>query len=209
MVLGGSSINLIYGHGDFDQQATAGTTLCLWAYGAGLFPMAIVLILAPAFYAQNDYKTPTRASVISIAVNLFLNFVMVAVFGLGAASVAFATSVSAWVNMFILGTKLERSSGYHTSRQLKLNFWKIGLASILAAFAVMLFSPFALAENSTWMLLNGYIPDWPRGTLLQGKVLLTQTVIFFGSLAAVSYMLGADDLLNIHKSNVPHPNLPN
>lgn len=205
-VLGGSSINLIYGHGDFDQQATAGTTLCLWAYGAGLFPMAIVLILAPSFYAQNDYKTPTRASVVCIFLNILLNYIMVALLGLGAASVAVATSASAWVNMFMLGAKLERSSGYRPSLQLKSTFWKIVLTSLLGVSTVSLFSHFILSENTTEILLKGGIPEWPRETLQQIYMLLLQSVVFFSSVFGIGYWLRADDLLKFHKSDLPVKN---
>jgi putative peptidoglycan lipid II flippase len=206
-VLGASSINLIYGHGDFDQQATAGTTLCLWAYGAGLFPMAIVLILAPSFYAQNDYKTPTQASVLSIFVNLVLNFLMVAIFGLGAASVALATSISAWINLFMLSRKLESNSGYYLSSRFKLSFWKIGLASVLSAGIVLVFSSLALADFSFFLLLKGKEPIWPRGTFHQAAMLLSQTCIFFGSLYIFCFFLKADDLLQMHKSDLPISNV--
>ncbi len=202
-VLGDSSINLIYGHGDFDRQAIAGTSLCLWGYGLGLFPMAIVLILAPSFYAQNDYKTPTRASVVCIALNIALNFVMVAMLGLGAASVALATSVSAWVNMFMLGNQLERSSRYRPSTQLKSSFWKVGCASILAALSVLGFSSWVLSENHIGILLRGGLPQWPRGPLQQGGILVMQTSIFFGTLFLASFLLGAQDLLKLHKSDLP------
>ena len=111
LILGDSCINLIYGHGDFTNQSIIGTTQCLWAYGLGLIPMTLVLILAPAFYAQNNYYIPSSASVISMVVNVVLNAVLVAGFGLGAASVAIATSVSAWINFFILTVMLKREIG--------------------------------------------------------------------------------------------------
>lgn len=202
-VLGDSSINLLYGHGDFDQQATAGTTLCLWAYGAGLFPMTLVLILVPSFYAQNDYKTPMHASLISIVLNIVLNYVMVALLGLGAASVALATSLSAWVNMWILGARLEKSCGYSLSSQFKISFWKIGTASVMAALAVLAFSNYALLNNYFWILLNGGLPVWPRQILQQGEVLLGQAIVFFGCLSGISYLLRADDLLKLNKNDVP------
>jgi putative peptidoglycan lipid II flippase len=179
-VLGDSGINLLYGHGDFDNQAAAGTTLCLWAYGLGLFPMAVVLLLAPAFYAQHDYKTPTRASIISIAINIFLNFLLVAVFNKGAASVALATSVSAWVNMFLLGSQLHKSChGYLTAR-LKQNIVQTTLFSLLASVCVLGYNSFVLPGNTILMLLEGDVPHWQHGIVQQLLDLGTQAVLFFG-----------------------------
>lgn len=103
LIMGDGCINLVYGHGDFTANSIAGTTLCLWGYTLGLIPMALVLSLAPAYYASGDYKTPSKASVGSMAVNLSLNAMLVGVFDAGAASVAVATSISAWINVFWLG----------------------------------------------------------------------------------------------------------
>ncbi len=199
-VLGDSCINLIYGHGDFDHQAIAGTTLCLWAYAAGLFPMAIVLILAPTFYAQNDYKTPTYASLICIFLNISLNYTMVAMFNLGAASVAIATSLSAWVNMLILGVWLNKS--YKLSKQLKKSFVKVGLASLMSAAIVIGFSNHFVVENGWWLLLMGGIPHWPSDLSKQIEVLIMQMIPFLISLISISYLLRANDLLKIHRTPV-------
>lgn len=203
-VLGDSSINLIYGHGDFDQQAIAGTTLCLWAYGSGLFPMAMVLILAPTFYAQSDYKTPTYASLICIGLNLLLNFFMVGIFNLGAASVAVATSVSAWINMLILNVKLEKLGSYRLSKQFKKSCVKIGLASLIAAIVVICFSHWLFGENGGYLLLKGDVPLWPKDILQQLKVFLVQTFLYFTTLIGIGYLLKADDLLKIYKKSDGH-----
>lgn len=202
LAMGDSSINLIYGHGDFDQEATAGTTLCLWAYGIGLLPMAIVLILAPAFYAHNDYKTPTRASVFCIGLNIFLNFWMVAILDLGAASVAFATSISAWANLFILGFKLIKSSRYQLSTHLKVNFIKISLASLIAFALVIGYNSYTMPENPLLSLMGGSIPEWTRDTVSQLSILMMQTLLFFSCLGILGYVWRIDDLLQFHKSDI-------
>jgi putative peptidoglycan lipid II flippase len=105
ILLGEWSIRLIYGHGDFTETSIIGTTHCLWGYALGLIPMALVLVFAPAFYSRGDYHTPSQAAVGSMIVNVVLNAVLIAEFELGAASVAIATSVSAWVNLFLLKLK--------------------------------------------------------------------------------------------------------
>lgn len=105
-VLGASSINLIFGRGDFNATSTVQTTLCLWGYGLALLPYALVQILAPAFYAKKDYATPATAFATSTALNIALNAVLVFVFNFGAASIALATAFSALYNLIFLYRRL-------------------------------------------------------------------------------------------------------
>jgi putative peptidoglycan lipid II flippase len=108
-VMGDTSVNLLYGRGDFGPHSVVQTTYCLWAYGIGLIPSAFVLILAPASYAQNHYRLPAIASFLTMLLNLFLNTLFIMGFGWGAISVALATSLSAWINFFVLGWNLSRT----------------------------------------------------------------------------------------------------
>lgn len=108
-VMGDISVIFLYGRGDFDLDAATQTTYCLWAYGVGLIPAALVLILAPASYAQSNYKLPAIASFGTMLLNLVLNTLCITVFQWGAISVALATSVSAWVNFIFLGWNLSKN----------------------------------------------------------------------------------------------------
>jgi putative peptidoglycan lipid II flippase len=101
-LFGGFAIKLVYGHGDFSSDSINETTYCLWAYGIGLIPMGAVLVLAPGYYARKDYWTTTMASLASMTANIALNSWFVVGLGWGAASVALATSLSAWLNFFWL-----------------------------------------------------------------------------------------------------------
>ncbi|MBS4171644.1 murein biosynthesis integral membrane protein MurJ [Neochlamydia sp. AcF95] len=200
--LGTSSITLIYGHGGFNQQAVANTALCLGAYGLGLFPMSLVLILVPAFYAQDNYKIPTQISIASILLNLILNLLLVFVFERGAASVALATSISAWMNMFLLLYKLEEKSGYVFSPKLKTSLWKISCVSLLAMLASLTFSHYWLAESS-WMLGKESVFLQTRSSLQQLSLFALQALTFLFSLVGASYLLQVDDILKIHRSESP------
>lgn len=105
-LLGESAVACIYGHGEFSAFDVKQTALCLNAYGLGLVPASFVVILAQAYYSQNDYKTSTKCSLISVGMNAVLNGVMVLFLGWGAMSVAFATSISAGVNCLLLFSHL-------------------------------------------------------------------------------------------------------
>lgn len=112
-VLGGASVNLIYGHGDFSNQATIQTTYCLWGYGIGLVPMAMSLLLMPAFHAKKDFWTPTVASLLSIGLNIILNSFFIFICEYGSASLAYSTSLSAFFNCAFLFYRLSKKMGIH------------------------------------------------------------------------------------------------
>jgi putative peptidoglycan lipid II flippase len=131
-VMGETGVNLLYGHGDFSPQAAVQTTYCLWAYGAGLIPMAMVLVLAPACYAQNNYGFPALISVGTMFLNIFLNTLFIVVFHFGSISVALATSISAWANFCLMGGYLSWKGTAWLSRALLQQAIPTLLSSIAA-----------------------------------------------------------------------------
>lgn len=108
-LFGGWGVNLAFGYGDFGMKSLEGTVACLWGYSIGLLPQTWVLILAPAFFARGDYKTPAIASVSAVVANTFFNAVAIFGFGWGAESVAYATSLAAVVNCAILWIRLRQT----------------------------------------------------------------------------------------------------
>jgi len=107
-LFGGWGVKLAFGYGDFGLSSLEGTVACLWGYSIGLLPQTWVLILAPAFFARGDYKTPAIASVGAVVANTVFNSIAIFGFGWGAESVAYATSLAAVVNCLILTYRLRR-----------------------------------------------------------------------------------------------------
>ncbi len=94
---GGLIVELVYQHGHFTSEAAAMTTRCFWAYGLGLFPQTIVLILAQGFYACKDFRTPALASTLSVLFNIGCNALFIFYLEWGLVSVALATALSSLV----------------------------------------------------------------------------------------------------------------
>ncbi|MCI0381511.1 MAG: murein biosynthesis integral membrane protein MurJ [Chlamydiae bacterium] len=119
------AINLLYGRGQFTEIAVAQTALCLWAYGLSLVPTTMVILFSSLFYGQDDFKTPTWASLITVVINLILNGLFVFGLGMGAISTALATSLSSWLNFLILqrlSQKRGRNHLYSFSKAIHLIF---------------------------------------------------------------------------------------
>lgn len=97
---------LFYG-GVFDENAVRMTALALRAYALGLVGFSFVKILAPAYFAREDTKTPVRIALLALLVNLILSvglagFMLVNDIAGPHAGLAAATSVAAILNAVLL-----------------------------------------------------------------------------------------------------------
>jgi len=63
--------------GSVDAQLTAA---CLAAFSLGIFAQALILLLAKAFFALRDTKTPALASILGMLLNIFFAIVFVKLF---------------------------------------------------------------------------------------------------------------------------------
>jgi len=155
-------INLLFGRGDFTEASTLATVPCLWAYSFGLLPTALILILAPAFYAEGNYRLPTTATSIAVLLNILLNALFTMGLGMGAASVALATSLSAWMNAAILWKSLDRKTGGIIDAPLLALALKTVLASA-SGLLLLLAADSAFGSGSTSLqLFLGMTPSLPR-----------------------------------------------
>jgi putative peptidoglycan lipid II flippase len=132
-VLGESMIALIYQHGRFKASDTHQTALALSCYAIGLAGYSALKVLAPAFYALNDARTPMLVSIVSIGVNFGMASTMVKFAGLGHAGLALSTSTVALFGFVVLLIVMNRRiHGIHGA-ELWNSFWKICVASAVMA----------------------------------------------------------------------------
>ena len=129
-VLGDSMIAVVYQGGKFRVSDTHQTALALSCYALGLAGYAAIKVLAPAFYALNDARTPMIVSLISIVINAAAASSMVKLAGLGHAGLALSTSIVALVSSAVLFEVLRRRVGGVQGRRLFTSFVKITAASV-------------------------------------------------------------------------------
>ncbi len=94
-VLGESMIALVYQHGRFHAFDTHQTSVALSCYALGLAGYSALKLIAPAFYALGDSRTPMLVSLASVLVNASGAYIMVRVIGVGQAGLAFTASIVA------------------------------------------------------------------------------------------------------------------
>jgi putative peptidoglycan lipid II flippase len=131
IVIPGTIMRAYLAHGAFNRGAAGVAAMALAAYGAGLPAMAMLRIVQSTFYARHDTMTPVRATVIAIACNIGLKFLLVWGAGLGVAGIAMGTAAGAWINVALL-TWLGKSRDLLS---IERQFLQALPASLLAALA--------------------------------------------------------------------------
>lgn len=134
-VLGESMIALIYQGGRFRASDTRETASALACYAVGLAGYTLVKILAPAFYALDDARTPMLVSAASIAINLGLSFALVDGLGMGHAGLALSISLVALASAAALFELLRRRIGGLDTPRLLSSTARIGAASAIMGVA--------------------------------------------------------------------------
>jgi putative peptidoglycan lipid II flippase len=130
-VLGESMIGAIYEWGKFSAWDTHQTAVALAWYSGGLAGYSMIKVLAPAFYALDDARTPAMVSLGSIALNLALGLFFVKYAGMGHAGLALSTAFVALAGGVTLFWLLRsRIHGLH-GRGLAIRLGKIACASLV------------------------------------------------------------------------------
>lgn len=109
MALADPMVTALFGRGAFTPEAQRATSAALLAYAVGLPAFACVRPLVSAFYALHDTRTPVRAGFWSMLANVALGASLM--FPLDLAGLALATSLSSWLNVWLLARDLRARLG--------------------------------------------------------------------------------------------------
>ncbi|MCS7240832.1 MAG: polysaccharide biosynthesis C-terminal domain-containing protein, partial [Candidatus Bipolaricaulota bacterium] len=127
MVLSRETVAFLFERGSFTPTATRTTAEALFFYALGLVAAGLADVVAKAFYAQKDTRTPVRISVIGLLLNIVFNLVLIR--PLAHKGLALATSLSSVFTCLVLTELLRRKLGGLGGKELFRNFAKIGVAT--------------------------------------------------------------------------------
>ncbi|MGZ5545215.1 MAG: murein biosynthesis integral membrane protein MurJ, partial [Limisphaerales bacterium] len=99
-------VRLLFEHGKFTTHSTANVSFAVVCLVPGLVAFSCVNILARAFYALGDIKTPMRISIFCLFINLIFTAVFLFQFKLGSGSLGLANTLSSAFNVALLGSFL-------------------------------------------------------------------------------------------------------
>lgn len=129
IVLSTPIVKILFQRGEFDERATSMTAIALVMYSFGMAAFGIRDILGKVFYSLQDTKTPMINGAISITINIVLNLILVKQFK--HVGLAFATSLSSIICIFLLFISLKNKIGYFGQDKMLKTAFKSAMASIL------------------------------------------------------------------------------
>jgi putative peptidoglycan lipid II flippase len=136
----------LFQHGAFDPTDTVKCAWALSAFSIGLPSYVLVKVLTPGFYARADTRTPVRYAMISVAVNLAGNVILIPTLGrigMGHVGPPLATALASCLNVFMLYRTLRRRGHFEADRQLKRRLPRLAVAALIMGGALLLLAPFA------------------------------------------------------------------
>lgn len=189
-VLRAQIVRVILGSGRFNWEDTKMTFAVLGYLTASLFAQALIPLLARAFYAIQNTKTPFLIALLSEAINIGLVVVLLRsdIFRYKVSALAVAFSVASVINMTLLFYFLRKKIGSLEESAILKSFIKIALASVGAGAAAQL----------------GKLLVGTRGQLDTFLEILAQMVVAAGFGIAIfsllSYYLGIEEFFSFINS---------
>jgi putative peptidoglycan lipid II flippase len=142
MVLRLQIVQLLLGYGRFTEAAQQLTADTLLLFLIGLTAHSAIAVLARAFYARNDTRTPAVAAILAVAVNCALAIALVGSLGLPAIGLAIA--VAAWSEAIALFIWLRRREpGFDTEGLASVGLRCLIAVGIAAVAAELVLGPLA------------------------------------------------------------------
>jgi len=132
-------VDALFARGAFLDVDARATAEALFQFGWGVPAFVLIRILAPAFFARGDTKSPMRFALVSVVVNVALAVLLFFGADMGVPGIAAAVSAAAWSNAGLLALTLWRRDDYRPSPALVSRLIRIAFAAagmgLLAAVA--------------------------------------------------------------------------
>ena len=147
-------IQLLFQHFAFDARSTAGTASALVAYSVGLWAFAGVRVVVQAFYAMQDTKTPVRAAVAAMLINMLLGLLLMG--PLRHAGLALATSIASIINFTWLLFLLNKRQGRLPMGEMLQSHANVIIASLSVVMICWPIGEMALWDQEGLWLWKGF-----------------------------------------------------
>ena len=136
----------LFQYGEFNSHDSYMSSLSLMAYSLGLPAFIFIKVLAPAFYARQDTKTPMKIAVKAMTANMVLNILFVVpmvhfAYEAPHVGLALATTASAYMNAAMLLFALRRQDIYNVQSGWGKLMLQLTLANGLLAGFIFYWSP--------------------------------------------------------------------
>ncbi|MGQ5524897.1 murein biosynthesis integral membrane protein MurJ [Chitinimonas sp. PSY-7] len=175
-VIGEPLIAVLFERGEFNLQDTLMTERALMAYAVGLMALVSIKVLAPAFYARQNIRTPVKIGIVTLVVTQLFNWLLIG--PLAHAGLALSISLAACLNAGLLYLGLLKHKIYQPQPG-----WLVFLGKLTIAVGLMALALWGLEQVlGTWHGLPNRI--------LAGKLSVligTGALVYFAVLVALGF----------------------
>jgi putative peptidoglycan lipid II flippase len=175
---------LLFQRGQFGPVETAATAWALGWYAVGLTGFSTTRIVAQAFYALGDSRTPVRLALMAVGVNVVV--AVAVMWPMGHGGLALASSVAGYVNLALLLRAFRRRIGSLGGREIAASLGRTAGAALAVALwcALVVWAwpvPAKPASAAAWLAAaigGGCVVFLAASTLLRSdeRAVLTQSL---------------------------------
>lgn len=171
----------LFHYGAFTAKDVGKTAPALMGYGAGLVGLVAIKVLAPAYYAKQDTRTPMLIAVSVLIMTQLLNALMVPwlhKLGLGHAGLALSIGLASWINAGMLLAGLVRRGDYKP-----LPGWGRFVLQVTASSAVLAVFLLWASSATDWIALRaqpGQRIAWLGGAVVLAMALYLLSCLLSG-----------------------------
>lgn len=142
-------VRLVYGTKIFDWEATVQTGMVLSVYAMGIATQTLMSILARAFFALHDTKTPVKVSFLGLGLLIGGDFFLIKGLGLPVWGLAAAFSFSTLVEALILMLLINKKIGKVLTKDFFMHLAKIMTATVISGMSMYFL--IRVFDKSVWV----------------------------------------------------------
>jgi len=161
----------LFFYGEFTAFDVLMSSQSLMAYSLGLVAFILVKVLAPAFYARKDMKTPVKIAVVALLSNIVLNLILIG--PLAHVGLALATALSAIINAGLLYYFLVKQGVFSLQTPWRGFLTQVALGLFAMVLVIFYFNPdpqawlaFSALHRVTWLLTLIFLAGGAYGLMM-------------------------------------------
>lgn len=183
-------VRLVYGTKIFDWEATVQTGVVLSVYALGIATQTLMSILARAFFALHDTKTPVKISFIGLALLVVGDFLLVKGFGFPVWALAASFSFSTFVEAIILIILIHKRVGPIINRGFFAHISKILVGAFTSGFSMYFL--IRIFDRSVWVKRLSFLSNLDATSVFpfQRFVLDTRYTVNLLILTSLTFLVG-------------------
>ena len=184
LVCGKEIISLVYKSKNFDDESVRLTLSAFRFHIAGLFFIAMNRVVAPAFYAQGNTKSPTLAGILGLVINML--FAILLIKPMSGGGIALALTLGSLANSVLLFVFLRKN------RQIDVK--KVVGGTVLYSLKIAVFS--AVAVIPAMAVKKVLVPVFAgRGRLVEFGIVVVLTALVFAAAGIFLLAVSRDKML--------------